>query len=640
MIRPASSGRHRYLGAMAIAALLVTASSSAPPVRAADNTLQIATPAKGPAAVGGTYTVTVTQDAAVPTSGAQVSVAFNPLALQVTTVTVGATYENAPIFVGASAEAIKAANTSGRLGPVAAALIPPEAVPAGPADFLVISFRVVGCGSSDLGLARGATGAALLDGRAASYGTPLEVAASPGSVTIPCAPGESPVPTPATSSNVGAGASGSALTAGSCPIWLQTRANSTVGAILDAATPGFESAWAPQTAMLVGTRTTTQALSELMNGDAQVAAIDRPLYPEEVAGLLAWQIGTDATGHPVFVAVRKPRVANRIDVSPLVRGDDLVNFLLSAPGQAAVSQAGYQAVGMPAAPPVLDYDINLDGGVSVLDLGAITGRWGQTSTCRGWIRADANNDGGVSVIDLGQVTGHWGEAGFVVPDPPARWADAFSGPMWGLVDTRPNGDVATSFLSASGYDAFDDDNNATPSQALAYAQSDTVWAAFGHANGGQIAIENGATGGPPLTSIGAVVATHGVDVSPDFSLGPKAYLIGLPQGSLSHLKLMAFVGCHTGIDGAAADDFRGNLVTTATQHLGAQSAIGFTHDINWVPDAAGVWTDSFFHSLHLGRSVETSANDALNDVYFQLLFPWGFDNPYIVGGNTTIVPIP
>jgi hypothetical protein len=639
VIRPASGGRHRYLAVMAIAALLVTASSSAPPVRAADTTIQITAPDKGPAAVGDTYTVTVTQDAAVPTSGAQVSLAFNPLALQVKSVALGAAYARAPIFVGASAEAIKAANASGSLGPVAAAFIPPEAVPAGPADFLVITFRVVGCGRSVLGLASGATGAALLDGLAASYGTPLEVAASPADVIIPCAPGESPVPTPAPSSSAGAGASGSTLTAGTCPIWLQTRANSTVGAILDAATPGFESAWAPQTAMLVGTRTTTQALSELTNGDAQVAAIDRPLYPEEVAGLLAWQVGTDATGHPVFVAVRKPGVANRIDNSPLVRGDDLVNYLLSAPGQAAVAQAGYQAVGIPAAPPVLDYDINLDGGVSVLDLGAITGRWGQTSACRGWIRADANNDGGVSVLDLGQVTGHWGHVGFVTPDPPAPWADAFSGPMWGFVDTRPNGDDATYFLSMSGYNAFDDNNNVTPLQALAYAQGDTVWSAFGHANGGQIAIENGATGGPPAASIGAVVATHGVDVSPDFSLGPTAYLIDLPEDWLDDLKLMAFVGCHTGND-AAADDLDGNLVRAATEHLGAQSAIGFTHDINWVPDAAGVWTDSFFHSLHLGRNVETSANDALNDVYFQLLFPWGFDNPYIVGGNTTIVPIP
>jgi len=60
-------------------------------------------------------------------------------------------------------------------------------------------------------------------------------------------------------------------------------------------------------------------------------------------------------------------------------------------------------------------DVNLDGAVSILDLGRVTARWGQTSACNGWIRADVNNDGAVSVLDLGRVTGRWGGAGFRAP---------------------------------------------------------------------------------------------------------------------------------------------------------------------------------------------------------------------------------
>jgi hypothetical protein len=89
--------------------------------------------------------------------------------------------------------------------------------------------------------------------------------------------------------------------------------------------------------------------------------------------------------------------------------------MLTSAGQTAVNQVGFVNQALPATQPIPDFDVNLDGGVSVLDLGKITGKWGQTSTCKGWIRSDVNNDGGISVLDLGKVTGKWGGAGFQAP---------------------------------------------------------------------------------------------------------------------------------------------------------------------------------------------------------------------------------
>jgi hypothetical protein len=49
-------------------------------------------------------------------------------------------------------------------------------------------------------------------------------------------------------------------------------------------------------------------------------------------------------------------------------------------------------------------------------LGAISRKWGLTTACKGWIRADANNNATVSLGDIGVVTSHWGQTGFVAPE--------------------------------------------------------------------------------------------------------------------------------------------------------------------------------------------------------------------------------
>ncbi len=126
--------------------------------------------------------------------------------------------------------------------------------------------------------------------------------------------------------------------------------------------------------------------------------------------------GTYPAIRTLWLAVAKTANYNRFDDSAVVRGDDWVNFVLSVAGQGIVNAADFVPVGTPANPPIPDWDINLDGNTSLSDLGAVTARWGQSSSCTGWIRADANNSSNVSLGDIGVVTGRWGNAGFVPPN--------------------------------------------------------------------------------------------------------------------------------------------------------------------------------------------------------------------------------
>jgi ABC-type phosphate transport system substrate-binding protein len=94
-----------------------------------------------------------------------------------------------------------------------------------------------------------------------------------------------------------------------------------------------------------------------------------------------------------------------------VKGYDFINWMTSSAGQTSVNAVGFVVTSPYVAIP--DYDVNLDGVVSLPDLGQITGKWTQSDPVPGWIRADVNNDGAISLPDIGGVTGHWGGTGFV-----------------------------------------------------------------------------------------------------------------------------------------------------------------------------------------------------------------------------------
>lgn len=130
------------------------------------------------------------------------------------------------------------------------------------------------------------------------------------------------------------------------------------------------------------------------------------------------QNGTYPAPRKLFLAVRKFSVigtTQTTDNSANVKAYDLVNYMQTATGQNAVAAVGFVNQPLPASQPIPDFDINLDGSVGLGDLGNITGRWGQTSACNGWVRADANNDGAVGLGDIGKVTAKWGGTGFVAP---------------------------------------------------------------------------------------------------------------------------------------------------------------------------------------------------------------------------------
>lgn len=179
---------HRVGLAAAVLCAALTAAAFAGSVSAAGNTLRLE-PAATTVAKDATFTVKVVQNATVATSGAQVTIAFDKAIIRVQSVTRGAPYASSPLFLAADAKAIETANRSGRLKTVAAAFFPPASVPAGDQEFLVVEFKAIACGQSDLALPVGAVDAAMLDGREATYGAPLKITTKPGRVVVDCGGG-------------------------------------------------------------------------------------------------------------------------------------------------------------------------------------------------------------------------------------------------------------------------------------------------------------------------------------------------------------------------------------------------------------------------------------------------------------------
>jgi len=128
------------------------------------------------------------------------------------------------------------------------------------------------------------------------------------------------------------------------------------------------------------------------------------------------QAGTYPAPRELHLAVSKTAVVNRIDSSRHVLADDFINYMLSSAGQSIVSAQGFVAVPVPPQQPIPDWDVNMNGSTSLSDLGAVTGKWGQSTGCRGWIRADVNNSNNVSLGDIGGVTSRWGNPGFIPPN--------------------------------------------------------------------------------------------------------------------------------------------------------------------------------------------------------------------------------
>ena len=174
------------LGLVPAVALAIAATGA--PVVAAGASLQVS-PATIAVPSGATFVVTIVQDAPGATSGAEVTVRFDPNILQVVSVRPGSAYAAAPIVLPKDMDgAIREANVSGRLATIAAAFTPPDSVPAGPAEFLLIGFRVAGCGKTALRLPVGPVDGSMISGTRESYGDAVPVTTADGQVTTCVSP--------------------------------------------------------------------------------------------------------------------------------------------------------------------------------------------------------------------------------------------------------------------------------------------------------------------------------------------------------------------------------------------------------------------------------------------------------------------
>jgi len=173
-----------HVGVGLVVALAMATTVATPTVASAEPVLRIE-PATVGVAHGASFTVKVVQDAPLPISGAQASIDFDPAIVQVESVALGTPYASAPIVLPEDIEAaVLAANTTGRLAQIAAAHTPPDAVPAGAATFLVVRFRAVGCGETDLTLpARGPFDAQMISGASDVYGDEVPVSTAGAQVT-------------------------------------------------------------------------------------------------------------------------------------------------------------------------------------------------------------------------------------------------------------------------------------------------------------------------------------------------------------------------------------------------------------------------------------------------------------------------
>lgn len=161
-----------------LAIALAAAAAGAPAVTsAADGASLSVSPAAVSVAKGQVFAVQILQTSPVATSGAQASLDFDPQILQVVSVDRGSGYAAAPLLVPKDiATDIRTANASGHLAQVAAVFTPPDSVAAGTSSFLLVRFRVVGCGETDLDLPTGGPyNAQMISGERNGYGDPVPV---------------------------------------------------------------------------------------------------------------------------------------------------------------------------------------------------------------------------------------------------------------------------------------------------------------------------------------------------------------------------------------------------------------------------------------------------------------------------------
>lgn len=132
------------------------------------------------------------------------------------------------------------------------------------------------------------------------------------------------------------------------------------------------------------------------------------------------------------------------------------------------------------------------------------------------------------------------------------------------------------YMDSAGYHDFTDLNKqAVTSMGTAYAQSDAIWAFFGHGGPGSVLFCD--TNGRPCD---VSATTH---LYADSSLGscasPNACLS--TSTGLGDIRLMLFAGCETANDGNPNGAYKGNLLDWAHSARGVDTVAGFYALVTW-----------------------------------------------------------
>jgi hypothetical protein len=186
------------------------------------------------------------------------------------------------------------------------------------------------------------------------------------------------------------------------------------------------------------------------------------------------------------------------------------------------------------------------------------------------------------------------------------WADMncswFTGSGMDGLDTRQSCLNAATVLTSAGYHSFQ--NTGGPSAATVmsggYAQSDAIWALFGHSNAGFMTTYNSSTGQTVL-SVRAGIGSS--------CTGNNACLDQFTTTQLGRIKLMIFGGCYTanaynGLDASY------KLPYQVSHYRGVDAAVGWTAETSW--PHMDRWIQAFFQST---GTFFNSAVYAENQVY-------------------------
>jgi hypothetical protein len=213
------------------------------------------------------------------------------------------------------------------------------------------------------------------------------------------------------------------------------------------------------------------------------------------------------------------------------------------------------------------------------------------------------------------------------------WADIF-GSTWNNLNTIP---AATNFynnLSSTYHRFLNQNSTATTAMGSAYAQSDAIWADFGHGNAGFIQFCSPPNGATCSTSLSA---NSGVGIGCG---SPNDCLSDYPT-QIHHIKYMLFAGCHTAIDANSGAPNAGNLVKQAVYTEGVDSALGFRDLIYFgAPGTGGeIWGTNDARYLSQSYTVNNAAFTAAQDVQ-NANFGWGggYDTFWAIGGGTKVMP--